>query len=230
MAAVALADPNASVQSGRDALDHLWGYPWYDRGADDLERIDVSPPWGLDWLPDWQGFSLGRWPNNLMEWLAWIGVAVALALLVWLLLRTYQARRRAGASGVRPSAPDSDPADQRRRVDALPLPGARHELDFLAEAERYYHDGQYAAAIVCLFSYQLLQLDQRHWIRLTKGKTNRQYLRELGPRTALGRILEQTMVAFEDVFFGHCAMDRARFESCWSRVSEFESLAAEGRG
>ena len=37
------------------------------------------------------------------------------------------------------------------------------------------------------------------------------------------------MVAFEDVFFGNYAIDRTRFESCWSRLDEFDALAAEGR-
>ena len=84
--------------------------------------------------------------------------------------------------------------------------------------------------IIYLFGFQLVQLDKQQIIRLTKGKTNRQYLREVGPRKALQRLVEQTMVAFEDVFFGNHTLDRARFESCWSRLDEFQSLSAEGAG
>ena len=35
------------------------------------------------------------------------------------------------------------------------------------------------------------------------------------------------MVAFEDVFFGNRQLPRGRFESCWTRLEEFETLAAE---
>lgn len=220
-------DPDQAVEAGRRSLDHWWRYPWYDRAADDLNRIDVAPPWWLDWLPDWQGFQLGSWPNNMLEWVAWIVIAAALGLLVWLLVRTYRARRGIGFQRSGRDLPGTNPADERRRIEALPLPADRRQIDLLAEAERYYRDGHYGMAIVYLFSYQLVQLDRHRLIHLTKGKTNRQYLRELGRRTPLRRLLEQSMIAFEDVFFGHHTMDRLRFESCWSRLDEFEALAAE---
>jgi hypothetical protein len=95
------------------------------------------------------------------------------------------------------------------------------------EARRLYQSGDYAKAIVFLFSYQLVELDKRHLIRLTKGKTNRQYLREVGGRLLLRQLVEQTMIAFEDAFFGHHALDKNRFESCWFRMGEFERLKGE---
>ena len=60
--------------------------------------------------------------------------------------------------------------------------------------------------------------------RLTKGKTNRQYLREIGPRRRLRDLVERTMIAFESVFFGHHPLDQRRFEACWSQVAEFQRL------
>ena len=52
----------------------------------------------------------------------------------------------------------------------------------LEEARRSYEEGDYNTAIVYLYSYQLVKLDQNQWIRLAKGKTNRQYLaRTVGP-------------------------------------------------
>ncbi|NLX98091.1 MAG: hypothetical protein GXY83_18165 [Rhodopirellula sp.] len=224
------ADPARAIESGRRSLDRWWGYPWYDPAGDDLERIDVSQPWWFDWFPDWQGLSMGRWPNNLLEWLAWIVIAACLALLVWVLVRAYRSRGRNAGITNRRSATDEDAADQRRRIEALPLPSAGRQLDFLAEAERHYREGRYGTATAYLFSYQLIQLDRHRRLHLARGKTNRQYLRELGSGTALGGLLKQTMIAFEDAFFGHHEIDRIRFESCWSRLGEFESLAAEGRG
>ena len=64
-------------------------------------------------------------------------------------------------------------------------------------------------------------------IRLTRGKTNRQYLREIRRRPRLVELLEMTMIAFEDVFFGHHALGRARFESCYHRLDEFETQVRE---
>ena len=66
------------------------------------------------------------------------------------------------------------------------------------------------------------------FIRLTKGKTNRQYLREVGARISLRQLVEQTMIAFEDAFFGRHPLDQTRFESCWFRLGEFDKLNAEG--
>ena len=40
----------------------------------------------------------------------------------------------------------------------------------------------------------------------------------------------QTMVAFEDVFFGNYPLDRDRFEACWSQQERFDALVREGTG
>ena len=76
----------------------------------------------------------------------------------------------------------------------------------------------------------MVQLDKHHLIHLSKGKTNRQYLREVGRRAALGKLLQQTMVTFEDVFFGNHAIDRARCDRCWSKQDRFQALVAEAAG
>jgi hypothetical protein len=67
-------------------------------------------------------------------------------------------------------------------------------------------------------------MDKNQVIRLTRGKTNRQYLREIARRPPLRALVEQTMVAFEDVFFGNHPLDRSRFESCWQQLDSFDRL------
>ena len=96
--------------------------------------------------------------------------------------------------------------------------------DLRGEAERNYREGNYREAIVYLYSYLLVQLDRRQVIRLTKGKTNRQYLREVRQRPELVPIFEPTMIAFEDVFFGDHPLSRGEFEKCWDRLDEFHRL------
>jgi hypothetical protein len=108
------------------------------------------------------------------------------------------------------------------RVEALPFQLRGAKGDFLAEARRLYEAGHYSDAIVYLFSYELVQLDKHHLIRLAKGKTNRQYLREVRQRPTVRAILELTMIAFEDAFFGRKVLSRERFEECWQRLDEFQ--------
>ena len=66
----------------------------------------------------------------------------------------------------------------------LPLPAMpRPKGTLLEEARRSYEQGDYNTAIVYLYSYQLVKLDQNQWIRLAKGKTNRRISsRTVGPR------------------------------------------------
>ena len=230
-----LADPDESVAAGREVLDRwIWCYPWYDSATDGVKRIDAYEPWYLrwdwfwDWLEDlfgsgWRGLGSLSW----FEWIAWGVIAVVSIVVVYLMVRAFRMRQH-GRLRFAVGSKRSDAADDRRRVEALPSAIAYKRSDLLAEARRHYRQGNYGEAIVYLFSFQLVQLDKNQLIRLTKGKTNRQYLRELGRRTLLRRQLERTMVAFEDFFFGNHSIDRPRFESIWSRLDDFEALVAEG--
>jgi hypothetical protein len=56
---------------------------------------------------------------------------------------------------------------------------------------------------------------------LARGKTNRMYLRELRQQPQLKSILELTMTAFEDVFFGNHNLSREEFEACWRQLDDF---------
>jgi len=219
--APATADAEQSVESGRKSLSRTWptSYPWYDSASDDVRRIAVRKP-RKPWNPN------VNFPTGLVEWLFWIVIAIALLFLIYVLVQTFLQRSKMPP----PEAPiqiPRDPADF-ERVEALPFPVRVGKLDLFDEAREQYLQGDYAAAVVYLFSYQLVELDKHHLIRLTKGKTNRQYLREVKKRKPLHRLVEQTMVAFEDVFFGNRSLDQARFEAIWSRVGEFSSLAAQG--
>lgn len=230
-----------AVEAGRRALTESGSYPWYDAAADAVQRIDVRPPpeaathrnstWQgsprpaepLD-LSAWQAFWQIVW--EVLTWLFWAAIVALLVFLLFVLLRMAVLREGAGADAE--SAPDDEdhrsPADL---VEKLPFHVRRPQADLLAEARRLYEEGRYAEAVVYLFSYQLVQLDQHQLIRLTRGKTNRQYLREIWSRTDVRRLLERTMVAFEDVFFGQHPLDRARFEACWSELDRFQHLIEE---
>jgi hypothetical protein len=235
-------DPEESVHAGREALDRwVWDYPWYDSQNDAVRRVRISPPWHLrwewllqgiadffEWFRDLFRFSWGGTGSGIWSWLQWMVRALMVALLILLVFLILRLRRWRGQGEWGAKETESERDEHKRRVEALPSGVAPKRGDFLDAARECYQDGRYREAIVYLFSYQLVRLDKSQLIRLAKGKTNRQYLRELGPRGTLRRLLEHTMVTFEEVFFGNYAIDRARFESVWSRLDEFEAQLAVG--
>jgi hypothetical protein len=235
------ADPQPSVEAGREALDRwVWKYPWYDSDTDGVRPVRVSVPWHVrwawvqdavedffEWLGDlfrFRGAGTGSGAWSWFRWLAWTVLALLLVLATYLIVRILRARGE-GTAGKPARGKAAEKAAQRRRVEALPLGAARKRGDLLDAARQCYQQGLYRDAIIYLFSYQLVRLDKNQRIRLAKGKTNRQYLRELGRRSPLGQLLEHTMVAFEQVFFGNYPIDRTRFEAVWSRLERFETLA-----
>jgi hypothetical protein len=220
-APLAVGDPSTSVEQAGQALAHRGEYPWYDRSADDLRPLKVSPP---PRPPSWN-LSIGPWLYTLLQWLAWTALAVMLVVVAWLL---YRAGRSIDPSGPAAEARTDKADEEKRRIEALSLPVREKPADFLAEAARCYQAGNYRDAIIYLFGHQLLELDRHQLIRMTKGKTNRQYLGEIGRLAGLRRLLEQTMVVFEDVFFGNYPLDRNRFEACWSQQERFDTLVQEG--
>ncbi len=216
-----LADPAEAVAAGREALGEGWQYPWYDADHDSLRRLDVreeTPPPDLDRPASL--FGVGQ----MLQLLGWVGIAVILGLLTWLVIAAWRAHaygdlQDTDADGIR-----ADPD----RVDAIPIPGIADAAGLLDEARRLYQQGDYSRAVLYLFAHELCELDRMQVIRLARGKTNRQYLREIGRRPALRQLVEQTMIAFEEVFFGSRHLDRPRFEACWSRVPEFDALVQGG--
>ena len=215
-AAAQLNDPDVAVAAGREAIDQLIDYPWYDDDTDSVAAVDVSPPPDLSWMGD------------VLYWLAWGGLTLIVIGLVYVLVRVYLDRegRLVAAQRDQEEQPQYLSAD---RVEALPLKLDQNLTtgDLLAEAQRSYASGNYDRAIVYLYSFQLLELDNRQVIHLTRGKTNRQYLRETRRHSRLGDLLQQTMVVFEDVFFGGHALGRLRFEQCWSDLDSFQSQLRE---
>jgi hypothetical protein len=211
------ADPQTAIEAGRQALRPLNRYPWYDPVNDGLRRVEVRPPQEVS------SVEVSPALNFLLLWGALAMLAVVLAALMFMILRAVRLRR--ASNGNRGEALVIGEA---QRIEELPFPVARGKVSLLEQARSFYQAGNHAAAMLYLFSHQLVQLDRRQIIRLAKGKTNRQYLREVGRSEMLRQLVGQTLVAFEDVFFGQHDIDRRRFEACWSRLPEFESLLAQG--
>ncbi|HEX4000553.1 MAG TPA: DUF4129 domain-containing protein [Pirellulales bacterium] len=205
-----LRNHHGRLSHGGDGSGH--GSGGKGSGGGDSSQDNSSSP----------GFSMPAVSAPWLIWVAWIVIGGVLVFLVVMLIRAFlnrEARKAKTSEGESIAAEDDDD-----RLDALPIPAARPKGTLLEEARRSYETGDYNSAIVYLYSYHLLRLDQNQWIRVAKGKTNRQYLRELSGRGELQAVLARAMVPFEDVYFGNHSLDRARFEACWNDVERFDRL------
>ncbi|MCE9547354.1 MAG: hypothetical protein K8T25_17925, partial [Planctomycetia bacterium] len=207
---------------------------WYDKTQDAARRLTVNPaPAPSTQSTSTTSPSTSSSSSNFnmsFSWvsvLGWIGISVLLGILAWLLIRVFLMREQRLAqhshTDLVTTGTDAD------RVENLPIPVRRPAGDLLSEARMHYENGNYRDAIIYLYSHQLVSLDKHQMIRLVRGKTNRQYLRDLVSRQPLRGLLEQTMLTFEDVFFGDLAITRERFETCWKRLPDFDALVQGAR-
>jgi hypothetical protein len=233
----AIRSDELAIDSARKSLSGRTDYPWYDPQSDQLRRIEPPPPPETrdNRESNWEATSKRRAsspaaPGGGPFWRVfkvafWVLLAALLLAILTLMIRAFR-RRKAQRTDPGETAPPAESSGDADRVESLPFRLRGPRSDLLAEAARNYEQGEYSEAIVYLFSYQLVQLDKRQLVRLARGKTNRQYLRELGSWPQLYQILEKTMIAFEDVFFGGRRLERERFESCWRALDDFHRLAS----
>lgn len=224
--AVAGADTD---ELGPRALRARSAFPWYDTESDSLQRLDVRPQeddawrksrWVADGRPqgaDHSGAVLaGFW--RFMQALAVAVLAGLLAALIWMLVRAALRANQFGDDRKLPTTAQADAAV----LEALPVSLPRAAGDLWARAQACFAAGDYAQAMIFAYAHQLVELDRRHFIHLSKGKTNRQYLRELTPHPRLRQLLHSSMLAFEAVFFGRHAMSREQCAGRWRDIEEFQ--------
>lgn len=219
-AAGVLASADTAIESGREALSGSPKIPWYDSATDDFRAAKVKPP-----RPPRQRSNFDIF--EFLMWCGWFLLAVLLVTLVYFIAKSFLKHEVKDSIVVSRDHVGADIS----RVDELPVALKKSPADFLDEARRLYSKGDYAQAIVYLFSHQLLQLDRRHWIRLVKGKTNRQYLREVRRSASpsadtLADIFHATVLTFEEVFFGKRLPPRESIDAVWQKIDLFEMLVS----
>ncbi len=217
-----VADPEVAIQQAAESLSGSPPIPWYDPAADDFRPAEVEPP-----RQPTTTANTNANLSDLLLWLGWMLLAALLIYLVYLIARAFLNHEVRDSVVVERGPSGTDIS----RVEELPVALQKPVGDFLEEAQRLYRHGDYAQAIVYLFSHQLLQLDRRHWVRLVKGKTNRQYLREVGRATSpeadeLATLFESTVLLFEEVFFGKRLPPHEEIERVWNNIDRFEVLVA----
>jgi hypothetical protein len=226
---------DAGIEAARRALSDRAKFPWYDSRTDTIKPVTLPverpPRTPSDWIWNASSQSTSRsrrgssgfWES--FQYLIWIALAALLAALAYYWIKAI-ARHQAGqlTDGIEVEDRLRHEADS---IEQLPFQVKRPQEDLLGEARRHFQQQNYGEAIIYLFSYQLVQLDRHQRIHLAKGKTNRQYVREVSSLPRLRQLLTATMLAFEDVFFGKHELDRQRFESCWDRLEEFDALVRQ---
>jgi hypothetical protein len=222
---------STAVEQGRKALDGRTYFPFYDAKQDDVRRLDVktsNEAANIGSNSKWEDpnkatttpFRPARGGTSFASFFQIAGLALLTILIIGITVALINAFLRTEQSQTQ-GAKFIDTSSDVDRVEDLPFQIKKPTGDFLSEARRLYEEGRYSEAIVYLFSYQLVALDKRHVIRLAKGKTNRQYLRETRSREPIKQILHGTMISFEDVFFGHHQLSREHFEENWQQLDEF---------
>ena len=172
------------------------------------------------------GGGAGQAAFSLFSVVAWgIGLALLFAVL-WFLIKAFLDIES-----------DAGPGSSRRKsriedhIASLPFELDEESGNFADVARRAYQAGDFRKAIVYLFGDVLTSLDESDLIRLQKGKTNRQYFREIRRYESLTPYYQKVMTAFEDVFFGQHEISRARVDDCFTQWEPFRSsmtnIAAE---
>lgn len=239
-AAPAVSAATAVEVDAHEALRKLPKNKWYDRQED-----AYSPPRGTTadragdnelrktgWLakakatqqPGASRRGMWNWRAAYSEWISTAiitGLGLVLlaivALLAWHSLRSYMPARYqqpTTSPGV-----TIDPA----RVTDLPFEVSATGTSPLAYADELQRAGRYDEAIIWVFAYLLLALDNGRYIHLQKGKTNRMYLREIRKHPDLANMIEPYMHAFEDVFFGKHPISKQRFMELWEKLDAFHA-------
>ena len=173
----------------------------------------------LDWLGE--GFTY----TNLFAWVVLIILIIgAGAGVAWLLGKGGVGGTSSGSNGNQTLSTDQTLLE---RIQELPEELRRDNLDYRAEAERMMRSGALEQAIVLLFAYQLLLLDRAACLRLHRGKTNRQYLRELrSTDQQVFQWVERVVSLFEGSYFGRRVIQQSDFSRCWKENELLEGKLA----
>ena len=167
--------------------------------------------------------------TNVISWTLLAFIVLGTGLLVsWILGKGGFGGGAAGLGGVGVLSQDERLVE---RMQHLPEELRRENLDYRAEAERMMRLGAFDQGIILLFAYQLLLLDRSAFLRLNRGKTNRQYLQEMRASDHQASAWFQRVVnLFERSYFGRRVIAEADFRRCWKENEMLEARLSMQEG
>jgi len=205
-------------------------YPWYDAKSDSFrplqppkeevdrgsKMLDSSAPIGQ---------SIGQSVGPILLVMMWTLLVVLIVALLALIARSLGVIDPL----VRQARQPDDPGVDIETIEALPEP-VRGVRDLLGEAERLAAQASFSDAMTFYYGWQLVQLDRQQWIEVQKGKTNRQYRREISvTRPELNEVFGASIRLFEDAFFGKLSVSQDAFERVWAERDRFRANSRKDR-
>ncbi|MEM9364878.1 MAG: DUF4129 domain-containing protein [Planctomycetota bacterium] len=210
---------------------------WFNQEQGELRPLDIQDDrrdannrdsrWQATPQANATGWGAWNFAGQLWQVLGWLLLATFFATLVVILCYVFESSdfrfdttfESASGAGIPQSARIT-----RRRMAELPQELQHDDTDLRARAEEAMRNGEHERALIFLFGHQLLLLDAVGWLRLTRGKTNRQYVREARRGHAnASSILAGTVNQFERSYFGKHAVSASEFEELWRANRELEA-------
>lgn len=164
------------------------------------------------------------------DWLSPLRVILAclLGIMLWVLFKWLRRRHRQRQSNqLTPLSPGDTPAPrpdlQKEEVSPALLP----EAEWLALSRDLAARGEWRLALRALYLSALAGLAQREFLSLARGKSNREYARELARKAhqhpGLLEPFQALLHDFERVWYGRHAADAQLYQLCEQRLSHLQN-------
>jgi hypothetical protein len=196
---------------------------WYDNEADDWKRIAAKAPVKKE------SSSVNSSNGGIGSFFAYLMIGVVAIATAWLL---YQLFRNLTIDASVPLVEERRAAVARAVADLSALPFSQGDIDdpeaALAQA-RANHD--WRKAVAWSYALHLVELDQAGILKITKGTTNRGYLRLVNEwvgnsskRMVVPKLLADAIATFERTWFGHHVADELILQTLELGREQFKSL------
>jgi hypothetical protein len=186
-------------------LQQRIGEWWENLTRKGIETADNSVPsnW-LDWLNE-------PWFHNVVKALLWIVLAVIIVALLWLLWQEFKPYFFWLLTGKRPDL--SSPSTNDVSVS---------KENWAAKAEKYYRQGDYQQACLCLYQAMLQRVDQKEIVSYQASLTDGEYWSFLRPLPSSASY--QTLLDIhQDLCFGGVIASLETWQLCHTAYGEIEN-------
>ena len=238
---------NAYAQSNDDLADALqkYDYPWYDADCDQLIPFE-SKSEAFPMSSGRDEIELGKAPISKPstvppagnagngDWLAGFNISTLFMMILVIVIVCILAFLFYKFLAIESSQDDQSSARRKKllseSIEQLPFDFKAAGGDFRSLAQQAYQAGDLRRAFIFLYSHVLVTLDQNERISLRKGKTNRQYLKEVWEDPKLSSYFKSVMLPFESALFGDHDPAPDQFERCWSGLENFHRHLGQSKG
>lgn len=220
-----------AAEEGRDSLRSSYDYPWYDVANDSTRGLALPPDQTVAPKPPPPPTPVTYGSNTSsgdFQYLWWFLLVVVVLIILWLIIRTMQQRDPEWQAAK--ARPQPGTLTSVARLTDLPIELSPRVTNMQDEARRLAGIGNYSLAIVYLYSHMLVRLTEARRIQLSKGKTNRQYLRELRSDPELWKFFSRAIGQFEQSYFGNHPPSPAMFDALLHDWQPWETELSRASG